>query len=469
MTNRRQFPMKFSNPGFSAVIAISAALFSAHAQSATISANPTDYLGKLANLQAGDVLELSAGSYVDGFNISDRIGTPDAWITIQGPVVGAPAIIEGRSCCNTVQLRRSEYIKVKNLTIDGKGLFVDGVNAKDGISHHIVIENNTLINLGAHQQLVGISTKSPAWDWVIRNNRIIGAGTGIYLGNSTGSSPFIGGIIEGNYIVNPVGYCMEIKHQNERPLVDGIPTEDRKTIIRNNVFIKDDRPSPDGNRPNLLVDGFPDTGNGSNDIYEIYGNFLYNNPRESLIQASGRVVFHDNVLVQPGSSTIGMYLTSHNKPLKLAYVYNNTVFGGSSGIRFGVAPSLDSKLIGNVVFSNGGIGAIERVAQASDNIVDTVANAVNYVTKPNTVLGDMNFYPLPGKLKGPALDLSAFTTHVDFDLDFNGVPKGTREYRGAYAGEGSNPGWQLQDSAKVVGRLHPLILRSCPAPPPASR
>ena len=51
------------------------------------------------------------------------------------------------------------------------------------------------------------------------------------------------------------------------------------------MFIKGDQPSPDGDRPNLLVDGFPDTGAGSSDLYEIYGNFFYHNPREALLQA----------------------------------------------------------------------------------------------------------------------------------------------------------------------------------------
>ena len=117
----------------------------------------------------------------------------------------------------------------------------------------------------------------------------------MYLGNSDGNEPFVHGIIEYNLIRDPIGYCMQIKHQNPRPNIEALPREPSTTIIRYNVFIKGDRPSPDGNRPNLLVDGFPDDGPGFQDRYQVYGNVLFHNPHESLFQATGRVSVHDNV------------------------------------------------------------------------------------------------------------------------------------------------------------------------------
>ena len=64
-----------------------------------------------------------------------------------------------------------------------------------------------------------------------------------------------------------------------------------------------------------------------------------------------------------------------------------------------------------------------------------------------TLLGQMDFYPIPGKCRGPAIDLTGFSTDVAYNLDFNAMPKDTGGgvvFRGAYAGEGTNPGWQLQ-------------------------
>jgi hypothetical protein len=83
----------------------------------------------------------------------------------------------------------------------------------------------------------------------------------------------------------------------------------------------------------------------------------------------------------------------------------------------------------------------------SGNIVDSRAAAPLYVNAPSFALGSMNFYPLPGKARGAALDLSAFSTQTQYMLDFNGNRKdasGGVVFRGAYAGEGTNPGWQPQ-------------------------
>ncbi len=78
----------------------------------------------------------------------------------------------------------------------------------------------------------------------------------MYLGNSDGTMPFFASVIENNLIQNTIGYNLQIKHQLSRPYIAGMPTAPTSTIIRNNVFIKDDQPSPDGDRPNAMVGGF---------------------------------------------------------------------------------------------------------------------------------------------------------------------------------------------------------------------
>jgi len=128
--------MKIKNKIILLTTVVSLLCIATTALAATINGTPDSYLSKLANLQKGDTLILSAGSYEGGFNITDRIGEADAWITITGPSTGSPAIIKGRSCCNTVQFRRSQYIKFQNFTIDGESRY-SGINAKDGTSHHI--------------------------------------------------------------------------------------------------------------------------------------------------------------------------------------------------------------------------------------------------------------------------------------------------------------------------------------------
>ena len=98
---------------------------------------------------------------------------------------------------------------------------------------------------------------------MIRNCVIQGAGTGMYLGNSDGNEPFIAGLIEHNLVIDTIGYNIEIKHQNPRPRVSGIPTGRSKTIIRHNVFSKSANSSTGRRaRPNLLVGHFPRSGPG---------------------------------------------------------------------------------------------------------------------------------------------------------------------------------------------------------------
>jgi hypothetical protein len=420
------------------------------AGAADMQGDPSNYEEKLSQLTPGDTLHLAAGTYENLLNITDLNGTPGNWITIMGPETGDAAVFvaDPGPCCNTVEIQDSSYVAIRHITVDGNnvgGAF--GISAKDGTSnrvHHIRVESCTFLNHDAGQQTVAISTKTPTWGWEIRGNRIIGAGTGLYLGNSDGTQPFVAGLIENNLISNPLGYCMQIKWQQSRPSIEGMPDTPVSTIIRHNVFIKSDRPSPSGDRPSLLVGGFPSSGAGSEDLYEIYGNLFYYNPRESLLQASGRVTIHDNIFVDTAWSAIS--LRNHDLPMRLAHVYNNTIYGASTGI--GVSGDLDQGALvtGNLIFADTGISG-SPTSQA-ENMVDTVENGDLYVANPTLVLGEMDFYPLVDACEGAPLDLSPFAAETDYDRDFNGDSKGSFTFRGAYAGSGANPGWALAEDIK---------------------
>jgi len=435
------------------VLALASA--STAAAATEVKTNPTHYLKHLSSLKAGDTLNLEPGQYPP-LIISGLNGTPTAWITIKGPSSGQPAVIAGESGYNTVEIVNSSFVAIENLRIDSRGIEgAFGISAKGGAgnrTHDIRIEGNTLVGQGAGQQTVGISTKTPTWGWTIRNNQILQAGTGIYLGNSDGTQPFVKGVIENNLVQDTIGYNMEIKDQISIPDVPGMPTEPTSTMIRNNVFIKDDRPSPEGDRPNLLVGAFPRTGTGSRNIYEICGNFFLHNHREALFQGSGRVSLHDNIFADGPPDYPAVVLMRQNFPLRVAYVYNNTVYTAERGIHFG-NPALDEDaVVGNLVFGSAPItGPITR---SSDNVVGPLASARTYVNSPSFELGAMDFYPRAGKCQGPAINLRPFAGDTGFDRDFNGVlktqAKGAVVFRGAYAGDGANPGWRLQAAIKPL-------------------
>jgi len=134
----------------------------------------------------------------------------------------------------------------------------------------------------------------------------------------------------------------------------------------------------------------------------------------------------------------------------LAYVYNNTIYTSQQGIFLGSPAQTTDAVTGNLVFAGTPISG--SIKHESDNMTDTVQNASTYVNAPSFELGVMNLYPLPGKVEGSPLNLAPFSQNVDYTLDFNGVPKdqssGQRVFRGAYAGDGTNPGWKLQAGIK---------------------
>jgi hypothetical protein len=217
----------------------------------------------IGGLVPGDTLVLTAREY-PRLTIANLAGAPGRCITITGAAGDRPAVIFGDIGNKTVEIIDWSYIVVSNLVIDGRGLpGADGVKALASphpATHHVVLDGNLIIGAGANQQTDGITTKIPTWDWIIRRNTILSAGTALYLGDSDGTAPFIAGLIENNLVVDPIGYGMQIKYQIARPELPGMPERAQATIIRNNVFKKSGRPSPDGNRPNLLVGGFPEEG-----------------------------------------------------------------------------------------------------------------------------------------------------------------------------------------------------------------
>jgi len=420
---------------------------------------PGHYLSLVARLQPGDTLELPAGMYRQRLDLSGLRGTTDAWITIAGPTSGEPAVVTtDSSCCNVVQLGGTAFVAIKFLTIDGNSeamrAAVDGVNAKGGITHDITIEGCVIRGVSYSQQTVGIATRSMAWSWIVRGNTLLEAGTGMYLGDSDGSAQFVAGTIEGNLFVDTIGYNVEVKFQKPYVAPVGMPTSAR-TIIRDNVFMKR-RPQSSwprnivsGARPNLLVGGFPASGAGADNLYEIARNFFFANADgESLLQASGRVAIHDNVFV---ATTTSLRLVDHDLPLQYADVYNNTFYGGRRGIVFESPARQSSRVVGNLVFAAAPISG--PISTRSQNVTAGVAAAVAVVAAPSTRLGAMDFYPRPGQARGEQLDLTPFESQIDFDKDFNGRSKGDRRYRGAYAGEGANPGWKLDASRKALARI----------------
>lgn len=451
------------------------------AKARIVPATPATFQAKVPHLLPGDVLQLAAGTYTASLNINGLNGTASHPIVITGS--GNSTIFNGDDCCNTISLRKSTYIVIKNMKLDGLNINgPDGIKAEGNTesnpnwTHHITVENLTIVNYANNQQQVGISTKCPSSHWLIKNNIIDGAGTGIYLGNSDGTQPFINGIIENNFIQNTIGYNIEVKHQinGQRDLVEGVragTNQSGKTILRNNVFSKGNNSSTgESARPNVLVGGFPTTGTGKNDYYEVYGNFFYNNPVEALFQGTGNVMIYNNIFVNHENPVEfrAVYITPHNgvSPQNVK-IFHNTLWTNYSlgGIRIN-EPDINYRqyIAGNVAFTPDLSTAITasntNTTLFSDNIIDGYANAGHYLVSATGDINTLNLYPETGQLKAiSSTPKTRFKTNTDYDKDFNNNAYDWT-YRGAYSGGGINKGWKLalaiknQDNKRKPDKKH---------------
>jgi hypothetical protein len=411
------------------------ALLAPVAFAANISADPTNYRQRVKALHAGDTLRLAPGVYRNGLDVHGLAGTSAAPIAIVGSTTGTRTVFRARAGRNTVSIVDSAYVRIADLDLEGRGAFVDGVKAegKSHFAHHITLERLVLRGFDGNQQIVGISTKCPAWNWVIRDNVIEGAGTGMYLGDSDGSAPFMRGTIEGNTIVGTRGYSIEIKHQMAWPALADAPQGRGATIIRYNAFAKDGRSSTEGlARPNLLLGHWPLTGRGSGDRYLVYGNLIVDNPHESLVQMEGNVVFYNNVLVNRFDD--GLAVREHKDLPRTIDAFHNTIVAKGVGalLRNG-DPRFVQRMAANVIHA----GQVVPASLAGTNDVRsyddvTTQDLIALVDAPDRD----EVAPLPSKPRPIAasrhvlVDGSLPDTMVDFDRR-----RRSRDTDGAYAGD----------------------------------
>ncbi|HYI11848.1 MAG TPA: PPC domain-containing protein [Thermoanaerobaculia bacterium] len=417
----------------------------------TVQADRSNYQTKVNDAIPGDRILLAADTYGQFLTLNNKHGEPGKCIVIEGPASGS-ALFTGSETRNIVSLTNASYIALRNLTLDGQGKWGDGIKAEaESVSvHHILIDGLTLRNFNRSQQVVGIGTKCPAWNWVIRNTTITSTGTGIYIGGSDGEFEFTNFLVEHNLIYGTLGYNAQFKHQRfPRNTSIGIPSSGT-VIIRHNTFSKETGSSSGADsRPNLLVGHWPLSGYGSTDSYQIYGNLFYQNPVEALFQGEGNIAFHDNLLVNRTGSAVN--IQAHYDVPKRIDVFNNTVIAtrtpptsNANGIRIsGAASGYTQRVTGNAVFADIPLTG----GQQSNNVPSTNVQASNYaqastyLNNPGAALGaGLNLYPKSGQLQGTAIDYSPFTALLEYDRDFNGTSRVTT-FRGAYSGSGVNPGW----------------------------
>lgn len=406
----------------------------------TYTVNPDTYLAKLKILKPGTYLQLMPGEYKHGLPIRYLHGTVQAPITISGPDKEPRAVFLAQPGHSTVSIINSSYIAIRNLDLDGRNLPVDGVKCEGHAdwAHHITLDGLSVRGHGNNQQTVAISTKCPAWGWIIRNNVIKSAGTGLYLGNSDGRAPFIAGLIEHNLIVDTLGYNLQIKHQQPRPALPEMPRERSATIIRHNVFSKANQGSSQKMaRPNVLVGHWPLAGPGADDHYLVYGNFFYQNPHESLFQGEGNIALYNNLFVNHFGDAIR--LQPHNDTTRAVSVFCNTVIANGSGIAFARREhdqAYPQFATANIVFARLPVHG----TSSGENLTGDLDEAQKYLVRPFAPLGEMNLMPAGKKMQAYSEESMRFDLYPEVDLDFDGALHVTGRM-GAYALDRDRANW----------------------------
>lgn len=334
------------------------------AAAADYRAGADDYREYLRRLQPGDRLLLDPGDYLQGLPLHNLSGAAGHPLVIEAANPTAPPRFIARPRANTVSLVNVRHLVLRHLELDGRNLPVDAVKA-EGHSRYadfITLEHIFIHDHAGSQQNVGISTKCPAFGWVVKNNRIERVGTGMYFGDSDGSDPFVGGLIEANWISRTLGYNLQIKHQKTR-LADYADRYD--TVIRYNVFSKSDAIPGAQARPNVLLGHVPLAGAGSEDRYLVHGNLFLHNPAEALLQAEGRVAVYDNVFVNGSGDAI--HIQPHNDVPRDMVIFSNTVLASGTGIQVRRADGAvyRQRLIANVVAASSPV----RGGEAAYNVM----------------------------------------------------------------------------------------------------
>ena len=386
-----------------------------------LEAGPDDYRQHLSKLQPGDTLRLAPGIYRDRLLLRGTAGAPGRPVVIEGPAEGAPAVFEGRDQAIAVSLIDVAHVTIRNLYLDGRGVRGHAIVAegRGRFAHDVTLENLTITGFDAAQGFNGIATRVPAWNWVIRNNHIQGVGTGMYLGDSDGSAPFINGLIEGNHIEDTLGYNMQIKHQEPRPVLAGMPQGPSVTVIRNNVFSKLTGGGEGSRaRPNVLVGHWPLEGAGADDYYLIEGNTFFQNPTERLFQGEGRVALYDNLFVNwLGDAVIFM---AHNDVPRVVDVTHNTIIAQGRALQItGMPDGVEPRVEGNAIFSQ------IMLPEWDDgrNHVALLHESEAAFVAPLAGLDGLDLRPLDDRLAMPQ-GLRVEPRWPGADRDFHGQPRG---------------------------------------------
>lgn len=377
------------------------------AAAADFYADPATYRDYLNRLQPGDRLLLKPGDYLHGLPLHELAGTAARPIQILAAKPAAPPRLLARANANTISLVNVRHLTLRDLELDGRNLPVDAVKAEGHgqYADFITLENLHIHDFAASQQNMGISTKCPAYGWVVKNNRIERVGTGMYFGDSDGSAAFVAGLIEGNLITDTLGYNLQIKHQIVSVNAGAHAEKTGETIIRHNLFSRAN-PLPGGSpRPNVLLGHGALTGARQHEQYRVHSNLFWQNPDEALFQGEGNLELCNNVFVNTHGDAI--HIQPHHHVPQHVWIRFNTVWTKHTGITVRPPQTLSAYrqiVSNNLIFARRPLLGGEQ----ADNTVRAYGEVARYLQRPATTLAHADFRLKQGR-QTPVEDCAAIS------------------------------------------------------------
>ncbi|WP_321495879.1 right-handed parallel beta-helix repeat-containing protein [uncultured Desulfobacter sp.] len=179
----------------------------------------TSLKSALSKAEPGDRILITQGIYDGGFRLGDIQGTKKRPIVIAGNDPEYPPVFQGRG--EAVKMSRVGYVKIENIRIEkrsGNGINIDDGGDSEHPSHHIILENLQISEIGKKGNIDAIKM-SGVDHFVIRNCKIQGWG---------GSAiDFVGchqGVVQGCTFEDMPGYrtknAIQIKGGSQRVLIE---------------------------------------------------------------------------------------------------------------------------------------------------------------------------------------------------------------------------------------------------------
>jgi hypothetical protein len=348
-----------------------------------------------SNLQPGDEVVLSEGTYSDGRRLSiSHQGTAAFPIVIRSEQGSMAVITRPNANQNVINIEGAEYLVFQGIEVTGGsiGIRIGGKNIAGGRrqSKFITIKDSLVHHVGGAAVTANFTGDTNVGHQFLRNeiHHTSGSGEGFYLGrNNDGSgnttSIFRDGVIEGNYI----------HHLNGSNISqgDGIEIKDGSynNIVKDNVIHDTKFPGilvygTDGNMPNIIE-----------------GNVIWSSG-DNGIQASADAVITNNIVIDSNASGISSQNHQSAVPGNLIIAHNTII---SSGGRVAVRVNYPSGgvLSGPVVIANNALYSMDS------GLALRLQDISGFTVSDNVGVGGAQ----------PSQNINAWNPSGNPDLDFN--------------------------------------------------